>query len=97
MDFQLLEQFFQLTPQLKDLTLISDVGEEMVNGKRWKDFISSSLKHLVDFRFQFSVDRRYHDDDEIDSIPYLSNEYQISPLIENYHSQFIHSIAWLFL
>jgi hypothetical protein len=34
MDFQLLEQFFQFTPQLKDLTFVSDVGEEMVNGKR---------------------------------------------------------------
>ncbi len=55
---------------------VSDVGEEIVNGKRWKDLISSSLKHLVDFRFQFSVDRPYHDDDEIHSIQLKLKEFQ---------------------
>jgi hypothetical protein len=44
MDFQLLEEFFQLTPHLKDITLISDVGDEMVKWKTMEGFHFIFLK-----------------------------------------------------
>ena len=51
-----LESFLLLTPSLVHLTVIS--GEEMINGKRWEQFIEIHLLYLDRFEFLFEEQKQ---------------------------------------
>ncbi|UJR16665.1 hypothetical protein I4U23_003565 [Adineta vaga] len=79
-----LELFLSLTPLLTDLKLIG--GNDMLNGKRWEDFIQINLSHLNKFEFYFRERRSVKP--TINNLKFISNSFK-TPFWTEYKKWFV--------
>jgi hypothetical protein len=102
--FKNFEIFLKQTPNLKSLTILNPIGDDMIDAYRWEHLITSSLPYLNIFKFKFRsyLDRRSQRSMIIDKFKQFQTEFWqekhhwYTEYVIRDKSVFIHTIPYPF-